>query len=185
MRPSPPPNRLVADRLDRSNGATRACGNETIELVRLTVASAVLGSFAMTGGTATRREAIVNQLLLFILLLALPLAFASFGRVFHDGDTSWHLAVGRWMVEHGRIPDADVFSYTAYGKPWVAMEWLSDLVFTGAFAAAGYAGVAAVVAAALIALSWIVFLHLHRRVGPIGIAVTILAMDVVLATFML
>lgn len=139
----------------------------------------------MTGGEATRREAIVNQLLLVVLLMALPVAFASFGRVFHDGDTSWHLAVGRWMVEHGRIPAVDPFSFTAAGKPWVAMEWLSDLLFTAVFAAAGYAGLSALVAAALMALSWIVFLHLRRFVGPIGITVAIIGMNVVLATFML
>ena len=139
----------------------------------------------MTGGETTRREAIVNQLLLIVLLLALPLAFASFGRVFHDGDTSWHLAVGRWMVEHGRIPVADPFSFTAAGKPWVAMEWLSDLIFTAAFAAAGYAGLSALVAAALMALSWIVFIHLRGSVGPIGMTVAIIGMNVVLATFML
>ena len=139
----------------------------------------------MTGGERTRREAIVDQLLLVVLLLALPLAFATFGDVFHDGDTSWHLAVGSWIGEHGRIPATDPFSFTAAGKPWVAMEWLSDLILTAAFEVAGYAGLCALVAAALMAVSWIVFLHLRRSVGPIGLTVTIIGMNLVLATFML
>src|SRR6476659_922325 len=116
---------------------------------------------------ATLREAIATKLLLVILLFGTPLALASIPRVFRDGDTSWHLAVGRWMFEHGAIPRVDVFSLTAAGKPWVAMEWLSDLIFAGAYWAAGYAGVAAIVAAALMALHWIVFVHLRGRVGPI------------------
>ena len=134
---------------------------------------------------APSREAIATKLLLVILLLVLPLAFASVGRVFHDGDTSWHLAVGRWIVEHGRIPDADVFSYSAAGTPWVAMEWLSDLIFVAAYSIAGYAGLATVVAAALMALGWTIFLHLRRCVGPIGLTVTIFAAGVVLAPFIL
>jgi len=134
---------------------------------------------------ATVREAIANKLLLVILLYAAPLALASVGRVFRDGDTSWHLAVGQWMIRHGQIPSVDVFSYTAAGKHWVAMEWLSDLLYTAAYWIAGYAGIAAVMAAALMALNGIVFAHLRRGVGPIGLTVTIIGMDVVLASFML
>ena len=76
---------------------------------------------------ATLREAIASKLLLVILLYAAPLVLASLARTFRDGDTSWHLAVGQWMIRHGQIPSVDVFSYTAAGKHWVAMEWLSAL----------------------------------------------------------
>jgi hypothetical protein len=137
------------------------------------------------GGTAGLREAIANRLLLIILLFGWPLVYATVGDAFADGDTSWHLALGRWIVEHKRIPSADVFSFTAAGKPWVAMEWLSDLIFTAAYRAAGYAGLATLVAAALMSLHWVVFAHLRRSVGPIGLALTIIGMDVVLATFIL
>jgi hypothetical protein len=135
--------------------------------------------------TAALREAIATKLLLALLLFASPLVLASIGRVFRDGDTSWHLAVGRWMFEHRAIPSVDIFSYTAAGKPWVAMEWLSDLILSGAWSLTGYAGLAAVIAAAFMALHWIVFLHLRSRVGPIGLALAIIGMDVVLAAFML
>lgn len=137
------------------------------------------------GGTTGRREAIANKLLLIILLFGWPLVFASVGDAFADGDTSWHLALGQWIVQHGQIPSADPFSFTAAGKPWVAMEWLSDLIFTAAYRAAGYAGLATLVAAALMALHGIVFVHLRGRAGPIGLTLTIIGMDVVLATFML
>jgi hypothetical protein len=130
-----------------------------------------------------RRELVASRLLLAILLFGLPLALASIPRAFRDGDTSWHLAVGHWIVRHGRIPTADPFSYTAAGKPWVAMEWLSELVFAAAYRVADYAGVAALVAAALMALNWIVFAHLQRKVGPVGLTLAIVGMDVVLSPF--
>lgn len=131
----------------------------------------------------TLREAVAGRLLLGILLFALPLALASIPRAFRDGDTSWHLAVGQWMVRHGRIPTADPFSFTAAGNPWVAMEWLAELIYAFAYAMAGYAGLAALAAAALMALNWIVFVESHRRVGLIGLTVAIVGMNVVLGPF--
>jgi hypothetical protein len=71
------------------------------------------------------------------------------------------------------------------GKPWVAMEWPADLAMAGAYGLAGFAGLAAVVTAALIALQLIVFAHLRRRVSPVAIVATMIVMDVVLAPFML
>src|SRR5215208_5282295 len=125
-----------------------------------------MGDLAKAAGTL--REALANRLLLVILLSGTPLTLASLPKVFRDGDTSWHLAVGQWIVRHRDISSADPFSFTAAGKPWVAMEWLSDLIFTGAYSLAGYAGIAALVGAALMALNWILFLHLRRSLGPIG-----------------
>ena len=131
------------------------------------------------------REDLAGTALLMLLLVALPVAFASSGKIFGDGDVSWHIAAGRWMLQHRAIPTVDPFSFTAAGKPWIAMEWLADLLYSSSFAAAGYAGVAAMVAAALIGLQVIVFSHIRRSVGPIGIALTIAAMDAVLGAFLL
>jgi hypothetical protein len=47
-----------------------------------------------------------------------------------DPDTWWHIATGRWILAHGKIPTADPFSWTAYGRPWVAHEWGTDLLFS-------------------------------------------------------
>jgi len=41
-----------------------------------------------------------------------------------DPDYFWHLVTGQYIVEHGEIPRADIFSFTQPGKPWVAHEWL-------------------------------------------------------------
>jgi len=132
-----------------------------------------------------KREKLAAILLAAVLLLALPLVLASVSRTFDDGDVSWHVAAGRWMIMHGAIPTTDPFSFTAAGQPWVAMEWLADLIFGSAYQLAGYAGLAAVVAAALMALHFILFLHLRRSVGPLGIATTFVAMDIVLSPFIL
>lgn len=134
---------------------------------------------------AGSRERAASGLLSVIFVLALPLALASSTRIFNDGDVSWHIAAGQWILAHGGIPTTDPFSYTAAGHPWVVTEWLADAVFGFAFRVAGYSGVSATVAAALIALHGLIFFYLQRRASPIAIATALLGMDFVLIPFAL
>jgi len=63
------------------------------------------------------------------LLAALAAAMLFIGRganVFIDPDSYWHLAAGRWIIEHRTIPTTDPFSWTFAGSPWLAHEWLSE-----------------------------------------------------------
>ena len=68
-----------------------------------------------------------------------------------DPDYWWHLSTGRWMLDHGRVPFTDPFSFTHGGQNWYAHEWLSELVIGVVDKIAGYAGeivlTAAIVAA--------------------------------------
>lgn len=59
-----------------------------------------------------------------------------------DGDTWWHIKAGEWIFAHRAVPHADPFSYSMLGHPWVAHEWLSEVVMAGAFRAGGWAGLA-------------------------------------------
>lgn len=131
------------------------------------------------------REATVRTLLFVVAALIIPFGFGFKTDIFNDGDTSWHVASGRWILQHGAIPTTDPFSFTAAGRPWVAMEWPADIVFALAHRAAGLAGLAAVFAAALMALHAIIFAHLQRRAAPLVIVAALLLMDVALAPFML
>ena len=57
-----------------------------------------------------------------------PFATAALAAVFafrkiDDSDTWWHLAAGRWMVTHGRVPATDPLSHTVRDHVWVNLEW--------------------------------------------------------------
>lgn len=65
-----------------------------------------------------------------------------------DGDTYWHIAAGKWILEHGAIPRSDSFSHSMPGAAWTAHEWLSELILAGFHDIAGWTGVVAVTAAA-------------------------------------
>lgn len=63
-----------------------------------------------------------------------------------DPDTYWHLAAGRWILEHRVIPDSDPFSHSMPGAPWTAHEWLAELIFTLVHQIAGWTGLVVLVA---------------------------------------
>jgi hypothetical protein len=125
------------------------------------------------------------QLLFIALALGLPFGIATAPSIFRDGDVSWQIAAGQWILRNGTIPTTDPFSFTAAGRPWVAMEWLSEIVFASAFKLDRYAGLATVVATALMALNAILFFVLQRRVSTLVLASTLVMLNVVLAPFVL
>src|SRR4051794_20253726 len=82
---------------------------------------------------------------IYLLLLALS------DRLLGDPDLYWHVTVGQWIAEHRAFPHTDPFSYTRLGAPWIAKEWLSQLILAAAHHLAGWAAVAALAAAAVAA----------------------------------
>jgi len=79
------------------------------------------------------------------------LLLAAGERLLNDPDTYWHIATGRWIWAHAAVPSVDPFSHTFGGAPWLAHEWLAELIFAGAYGALGWAGVVALAAAAIAA----------------------------------
>lgn len=94
-----------------------------------------------------------------------------------DGDTGWHIRTGQWILAHGRIPRADIFSFTKPGAPWFAWEWLWDASFAWLY---GHGGLATVVLASmfLICLTFaLLFRLVNRGCGNaiVAIGLTVLA----------
>ena len=61
-------------------------------------------------------------------------------QVLNDGDTYLHIAAGKWSLQHGSVPDTDPFSYTFNGAPWVAHEWLSEVIMAFAYRMGSWSG---------------------------------------------
>lgn len=93
-------------------------------------------------------------------LLVLMLVCCTRG-VLSDGDTFTHLAAGLWMVEHRSVLTFDPLSATFGGAPWVAHEWLSEVLLALAYRAAGLSGVVLLAAVA----TAIAFANLARHIG--------------------
>ncbi len=77
-------------------------------------------------------------------LLPAALLFSQMGgtkTLFADGDTGWHIRTGEWILQHGRVPTQDLFSFTKPGQAWFAWEWGWDLLFALIHGTWGLAGV--------------------------------------------
>ncbi len=46
-----------------------------------------------------------------------------------DNDLFWQSATGRWILNHRDIPLNDPFSWSAPGGPWIAHEWITEIIF--------------------------------------------------------
>lgn len=97
-------------------------------------------------------------------LIAFVLADSSL--LLGDPDSLWHVATGRWIWEHQAVPSEDVFSHTFYGAPWIAKEWLSQLLLHAAHTAAGWRGVVVLTAACICAAFVMMHEWLRRRLRP-------------------
>jgi tetratricopeptide (TPR) repeat protein len=100
-------------------------------------------------------------LIFLVLLLALCAGLHTAG----DSDMGWHLATGRWVLDHRQVPRTDVLSFTSAGTPWVYPPF-AGVLFYLTYGAFGYAGLSWFCALACLA----VVAYLVRR-GDMGSAV--------------
>ncbi len=77
---------------------------------------------------------------LFLTFLLAPY-MASDWTVLGDSDTGWHIRSGEHILATLSFPHQDFFSYTCYGKPWFAWEWLSDVIMALIHGVAGLNGI--------------------------------------------
>lgn len=82
-----------------------------------------------------------------------------------ESDLFWQLRTGEWIVSHHRAPHADLYSWTRYGAPWVAHEWLSFVVLWLAFHLAGFGGLYVYTAAVVSVLIAVHYAGTLRRTG--------------------
>lgn len=99
----------------------------------------------------------------FLVTLYLGLAKSS---VLRDGDTLWHIAAGRWILEKMAVPTSDPFSHSMPGSPWTAHEWLSEILLATAHQAAGFTGVVTLTGLAFAAAVALLARQLQRHFTP-------------------
>jgi len=69
----------------------------------------------------------LSDLAFLIPIFVLFWCTSGVGWLLADSDTGWHIRAGEWILANGRVPTTDIFSFTRYGEPWFAWEWLSDV----------------------------------------------------------
>lgn len=57
-----------------------------------------------------------------------------------DPDIFWHLKVGEWIVVHRAVPRTDIYSWSVFGQPWTAHQWLWEVLIYSLHRFAGMIG---------------------------------------------
>jgi hypothetical protein len=100
-----------------------------------------------------------SRLFLAVLFIGL---FGMAARNVTDPDIWWHLRTGQYIAEHKSVPHTDPFSCTRAGQPWVAHEWLTEVLLYQIQHIAGWGGLIVIFAAVLATT----FFLLYLRCGP-------------------
>jgi hypothetical protein len=98
---------------------------------RTNEATATAGADATRAGRLTADSSLLQRVFSFPSMLGIFLV----GRVFYearvffvDPDLWWHVRVGQDILATHRWPTVDPYSFTVAGQPWIAYEWLGDLL---------------------------------------------------------
>ncbi|MBN9220734.1 MAG: hypothetical protein J0I79_22535 [Mesorhizobium sp.] len=110
----------------------------------------------------TQRIRLIFCLIGAFVMATVLTAFA--GATLQDPDSWWHVKVGLDILANRTVPVADTYSYTFAGQPWIAKEWLGQVLLALAYSAGGWNGVAALIIGticlAVFLLGWFLSGHL-------------------------
>jgi len=83
-------------------------------------------SLGSPGIEAALRKMFSFPVLMIVLLLFVASIWSGAGVV--DPDTWWHAKVGEQILGTHSWPSSDPYSFTATGAPWMAYEWLGEVI---------------------------------------------------------
>jgi tetratricopeptide (TPR) repeat protein len=126
------------------------------------------------------RQLIDGALLALLVVTAFLLGCYEMG----DSDIWWHLRGGEWVLEHGRAPRLDPFTFGSADKVWVDIHWGYEVILALAYRAGG-AGALVVLGASVGAGAFLACLLARRREWPAAVAVLCWAPALVLLAFRL
>src|SRR6266446_1451823 len=86
-------------------------------------------------------------------------------RLLIDPDTMWQVTIGQWILDHRAVPETDVYSFTMRGQPWISTQWLAQVLYAKAYAAAGWSGPVVLAATAIAATFALLTKFLCKRLS--------------------
>ncbi len=91
-------------------------------------------------------------------------------------DSWWHLATGKWIVEHRQVPHENVFSLTAEQKPWVFTQWLGSTIIYLSYVVGGEVGVKIFRDAIFVIVIGMFFVYARRKISSWLLAVLLIVL---------
>lgn len=129
---------------------------------------------------------VARSLLVLLFCVVFVVAVFIAGASLHDPDTCWLMALGRLIVETGKLPAQDPFSFTMGmfpEKKFVLYQWLTEVSFFLSYKAGGLVGLLMLTALVLTASFISIPLALARKIGAPGVFAVVGTILLVLSAF--
>jgi hypothetical protein len=105
------------------------------------------------------------------------------GNLFGDPGSLWHVVVGERMLASGELIQADPFSFTLGGKPWIAQWWLFECGLALLHRVAGLSAILLAASTAIAGLfTWVVHRLLRQGIHPL-VAVLLALLGLLASTY--
>jgi hypothetical protein len=89
---------------------------------------------------------------------------------FPSVDLTYHLRAGAELLDTGRIPSVDTWTFTVAGQPWLNQQWLAQGVMAALFRFGGWTGLVVLRAVLVGAAFGLLFDLCRRRAGSVRVA---------------
>jgi hypothetical protein len=86
---------------------------------------------------------------LFAACVAASVLAAFAGSILQDPDSWWQVKVGLDFLANRTFPSVDTYSHTFAGHPWIAKEWLGQVLLALAYRVGGWNGVVTLIIATI------------------------------------
>src|SRR5581483_5967243 len=80
-----------------------------------------------------------------------------------DPDFWWHLRIGEWMVQNGRLPSTDIFTFTVPAHAWTDHEYLTEIVMWLVYSSAGLVGISLLFGVVTWVGWWFIYRQVYRQ----------------------
>src|SRR5437588_6308458 len=80
---------------------------------------------------------------LTLVLIGIQFIFALYRRDLDDPDIWWHMRNAQHLLQSHHFPNADTYSFTVAGHPWINHEWLAEIPYYFAYHTFGLVGLKA------------------------------------------
>jgi hypothetical protein len=111
---------------------------------------------------------------IFIFLFWSVLAGPLSNRPLADADIGWHIRTGEQILATHSLPRTDPFSSTMQGQPWLAWEWLYDILLGLLHQSCGLNGVVCLCALLVAAIFALLLSQLLRRGTGLLLAIVLM-----------
>ena len=85
------------------------------------------------------------------------LILISMSQLAGEDDLFWYLSTGRYIVQNGVVPSADVFGFSTSGMPWIPFEWAWDVINFYLFSISGYAALSFLEITLILSIFYLIF----------------------------